>query len=92
MIPPPLTAAGRVSRRTGLGCFVAYVALVPVARRCHGWHGALLATGVLLPLLAKRIAGNRTPQMWDARTVISRLLLDHDPPAPRRPGVRKLAA
>jgi glycerol-3-phosphate acyltransferase PlsY len=86
-------AAGRISRRTGLGCFVAYVALVPVARRCHGWRGTLLAIGVLIPLLAKRVAGNRTPQTWDARTVISRLLFDHDPPAPRhRAGERRLAA
>jgi acyl phosphate:glycerol-3-phosphate acyltransferase len=86
-------AAGRVSRQTGLGCFVAYLALVPVTRRCHGGRGALLATGVLVPLLAKRLAGNRPPSTWEARTVIHRLLLDSDPPeAPRRAGVRRLAA
>jgi acyl phosphate:glycerol-3-phosphate acyltransferase len=85
-------AAGRVSRQTGLGCFLAYLALVPVTRRCHGWRGALLAAAVLVPLLAKRIAGNRPPPAWDARTVIHRLLLDCDPPDTRWAGVRRLAA
>ncbi len=33
--------AGRLSRQTGLGCFVAYVALVPVVRRVHGTAGEL---------------------------------------------------
>jgi acyl phosphate:glycerol-3-phosphate acyltransferase len=85
--------AGRLSRQTGLGCFVAYLAVVPVTRRCHGWRGALLATGVLVPLLAKRVAGNRPPRTWDARTVIHRVLLDCDPSEPRRrAGVRRLAA
>jgi glycerol-3-phosphate acyltransferase PlsY len=86
-------AAGRVSRQTGLGCFVAYLALVPVTGRCHGRRGALLAMGVLVPLLAKRIAGNRPPSNWSARTVITRLLLDCDPPrSHRRVGARSLAA
>jgi glycerol-3-phosphate acyltransferase PlsY len=85
-------AAGRVSRQTGLGCFLAYLALVPVTRRYHGWRGALLAAAVLVPLLAKRIAGNRPPPAWDARTVIHRLLLDCDPPDTRWAGVRRLAA
>ena len=37
--PPSLLGglvAGRLSRQTGLGCFVAYVALVPIVRRVHG--------------------------------------------------------
>jgi glycerol-3-phosphate acyltransferase PlsY len=74
--------AGRLSRQTGLGCFAAYLALVPVARRVHGRAAGLVATAVLVPLLAKRIAGNRPPSAgWDARTIASRLLFDDDPGA-----------
>ena len=73
--------AGRLSRQTGLGCFAAYLALVPVARRVHGTAAGLVATAVLVPLLAKRIAGNRPPAGWDARTIASRLLFDDDPGA-----------
>jgi glycerol-3-phosphate acyltransferase PlsY len=72
-------AGGRLRRQTGLGCFVAYVALVPIVRRVHGRAAAVLATSVLAPLLAKRIAGNHAPPAWDGRTVLSRLLLDRDP-------------
>ena len=74
--------AGRLSRQTGLGCFAAYLALVPVARRVHGRAAGLLSTAVLVPLLAKRIAGNRPPPAgWGARTIASRLLFDDDPGA-----------
>ena len=48
--------AGRLRRQTGLGCFAAYLALVPVVRRVHGQSAALLAGAVLVPLLVKRIA------------------------------------
>lgn len=75
-------AGGRLRRQTGLGCFVAYVALVPIVRRVHGGAAAVLATSVLAPLLAKRIAGNQPPPAWDGRTVLSRLLLDREPKAP----------
>ena len=73
--------AGRLSRQTGLGCFVAYVALVPIVRRVHGARASFVAAGVLAPLLAKRIAGNRQPPAWDRRTVVSRLMFDRDPGA-----------
>jgi acyl phosphate:glycerol-3-phosphate acyltransferase len=72
--------AGRLSRQTGLGCFVAYLLLIPVARRLHGRHAASLSAAVLVPLLAKRILGNSPPAEWDLRTVSHRLLLDCDPP------------
>jgi acyl phosphate:glycerol-3-phosphate acyltransferase len=71
--------AGRLSRQTGLGCFVAYVALVPVVRRVHGTRASFVAVGALFPLLAKRIAGNRQPAAWAGRTVVARLLFDRDP-------------
>jgi acyl phosphate:glycerol-3-phosphate acyltransferase len=73
------TVAGRMARQTGLGCFVSYLALVPIVRRVHGSPAALLAGAVLVPMLAKRLAGNRRPGVWDARTVASRLLFDQDP-------------
>ena len=72
-------AAGRLSRQTGLGCFVAYVALVPTVHRIHGWAASVLAAFVLAPLLAKRMTGNQPPPAWDARTLLSRMLLDRDP-------------
>jgi acyl phosphate:glycerol-3-phosphate acyltransferase len=73
-------AAGRIVRRTGLACFLAYLALVPLTRRVHGRGAARLATAVLVPLLVKRIAGNRAPAAWDLQTVTHRLVLDRDPP------------
>ena len=85
--------AGRLSRQTGLGCFVAYLSLAPVTARVHGRGAAGLSAAVLAPLLAKRLAGNRQPDAWDARTVVHRLVLDRDPPErSRRAGMRRLAA
>ena len=72
-------SAGRLSRQTGLGCFVAYVALVPTVHRVHGRAASVLAAFVLAPLLAKRITGNHPPPAWDGRVVLSRLLFDRDP-------------
>jgi acyl phosphate:glycerol-3-phosphate acyltransferase len=76
------TVGGRFVKQTALGSFVSYLAVVPVVRRVHGWRGALVAGAVVVPMLAKRIAGNRLPQAWNARTLASRLLLDHDPGEP----------
>lgn len=85
--------AGRLTRQTGLGCFVSYLALVPVTRRVHGPRAATLAAAVLVPLLIKRIAGNRTPERWDVRTIAHRLVLDRDPGRSiGRAGMRRLAA
>lgn len=85
--------AGRLSRQTGLGCFVAYLALVPATARVHGRAAAGLSAAVLALLLAKRIAGNRPPGEWRVRTVVHRLVLDRDPPEPpRRVGTRRLVA
>jgi acyl phosphate:glycerol-3-phosphate acyltransferase len=71
--------AGRLRKQTGLGCFAAYVALVPAVRRLHGTRAALLAGAVVAPLLGKRILGNRPPEAWDRRTVVSRMIFDRDP-------------
>jgi glycerol-3-phosphate acyltransferase PlsY len=73
-------AVGRIVRRTGLACFLAYLALVPLTRRVHGRGASRLAAAVLVPLLVKRLAGNRAPTEWDLPTIAHRLVLDRDPP------------
>jgi glycerol-3-phosphate acyltransferase PlsY len=71
--------AGRFTRHTALGCFLAYLALVPAVRRVHGRKAAAYTLSVLTPLLAKRLAGNRRPRAWTLPTVLYRLVLDRDP-------------
>jgi glycerol-3-phosphate acyltransferase PlsY len=71
--------AGRLGGETALGSFVADLAVVPVAGRVHGRPGRWLALGVLLPMVVKRLAGNRRPAPdRRAATYAARLLLDRD--------------
>ncbi|HEX6569694.1 MAG TPA: glycerol-3-phosphate acyltransferase [Acidimicrobiales bacterium] len=72
-------AVGRLARQTGLGSFVAAVALVPVVARTHGRAGAVAGTGIVATMLAKRVAGNRRPAGPRLRVYAHRLLFDHDP-------------
>jgi glycerol-3-phosphate acyltransferase PlsY len=72
-------AAGRLARQTGLGGFVADVALVPVLAATQGRRGALAGAAVAVPLLAKRIVGNRPPAERTASVYLHRLLYDCDP-------------
>lgn len=76
-------AGGRVAGETALGCLVADGALVPVCGAVHGRAGRQAALAVVVPLLAKRLAGN-APVGGDRRTYLWRLLLDRDTPAPAR--------
>jgi glycerol-3-phosphate acyltransferase PlsY len=71
-------AVGRAVGESALGCFVAYVALVPASRIVGGRESASAAAAVVVPMLAKRVAGNApaTPPKW--RTRVWRLLLDRD--------------
>jgi hypothetical protein len=46
----------------------------------HGRGASRLAAAVLVPLLVKRLAGNRAPAEWDLPTITHRLVLDRDPP------------
>lgn len=72
-------AAGRLARHTALGSFVADLLLVPVLARTHGADGALAAVAVVVPLLAKRLAGNgRPPTDAPSRVWVNRLLYDAD--------------
>jgi len=73
-------AGGRLARRTSLGCFLAYLALVPVLARVHGRRGALAGAAVLVPIIAKRLAGNAPPPAGPerARVLWNRLVHDQD--------------
>ena len=70
--------AGRLAHETGLGSFVADVALVPVMARTRGRAGALAGAAVLVPLVAKRLLGNRRPDRATLSTYGARLMLDRD--------------
>ena len=77
-------AAGRLARRTSFGCFLAFLALVPVLARVHGRRGALAGAAVLVPLLAKRVAGNAPPAGPNRlRVYLTRLVHDQDEPPDR---------
>lgn len=73
-------ASGRLARHTALASFAADLALVPVLARTCGRAGAAAGAAVVMPLLAKRLTGNRPPPAprrpgwWR-----SRLLYDRDP-------------
>jgi glycerol-3-phosphate acyltransferase PlsY len=69
---------GRALRQTGLGCFVAQCALVPVLALVDGGRGALVAAAVITPMWAKRVAGNRLPSEAGAQVYVRRLLFDRD--------------
>jgi glycerol-3-phosphate acyltransferase PlsY len=70
---------GRLLRQTGLGCFVALVALLPVLSRRRGMDGAMAAVCLAFPVLAKRVLGNGMPEGGlTSQVVISRLVFDTD--------------
>lgn len=70
---------GKLFRETGLGGFVAEVALTPVLALFDGATGALAGAAVAVPMLVKRVAGNGRPDRADARTYLTRLLFDREP-------------
>ncbi|MGZ4693084.1 MAG: glycerol-3-phosphate acyltransferase [Acidimicrobiales bacterium] len=69
---------GRLVEQTGLGCFVAGVALVPSLRRAGGREGAIAGAAVAVPMLAKRLVGNHPPPRRDVVTYLARLVFDRD--------------
>ncbi len=71
-------AGGRVAGKTAVGSLVSDAAVVPVSARAHGRDGALCAAGVLVPILAKRLAGNGPPARRRPSTYVWRLVLDRD--------------
>jgi glycerol-3-phosphate acyltransferase PlsY len=70
--------AGRLGGETALGCLVADALVVPVAARAHGKAGRRAAWAVLVPLVAKRMAGNALPRQREAWVYLWRLLFDRD--------------
>lgn len=77
-------AGGRLCRQTGLGSFLAALLVLPVVARTHGRPGAVAGAGIVGALLAKRMAGNRSPARRTADVYLHRLLFDHDPGGPVR--------
>ena len=69
---------GRFARHTGLGSFVAQCALVPFLARVRGRDAALAGAFVVLPMFAKRLAGNTPPATRDVATYVRRLVFDND--------------
>jgi glycerol-3-phosphate acyltransferase PlsY len=71
-------AVGRLAGETAIGSLVADIALVPTLWRTSGRRGALAGTAVLVPMVAKRLLGNRRPAGGDPSVYLWRLLLDRD--------------
>lgn len=70
-------AAGRAAvRDSAIGAFAAYAVLPFVLSRTRGRTGALTAVAILVPILGKRVAGNRPAH--NANTYLWRVLYDRD--------------
>lgn len=69
---------GRCLRRSGLGCFVAYLALGPVLSLTRGRDALPVAAAIAGPLLVKRVAGNRAPDRRRPGVYLNRLVFDED--------------
>jgi acyl phosphate:glycerol-3-phosphate acyltransferase len=69
-------AAGRILGETALGALAADAALIPVLSLTRGRAGAVSAAAVLVPMLVKRLVGNRRAATLS--TYLYRLLLDRD--------------
>lgn len=62
----------------GATFFAATAALPAVLGRLRGRDGALVGTAIAVPMLTKRLLGNRPPARRDAATYLARLVLDQD--------------
>lgn len=71
-------AGGRLAGETALGSIVADALLVPLVCRVHGRDAAMAALAVLIPMLAKRIAGNAAPAQPGIEVYLCRLAFDRD--------------
>lgn len=77
-------AAGRAAGETAVGSLVGDLLSVVVSKRAHGPHAAVLATAVLVPVVAKRLAGNGPPRSGGFDTYLWRLACDRDSRVPSR--------
>ncbi len=71
-------AGGRLIRQTAIGSLVAELAAVPVARRTRGPAAGWAAAGVVIPMMIKRLAGNKRPAPGSTAPYLWRFLLDRD--------------
>ncbi len=71
-------AAGRLAGETAIGTIVADALLVHVLGRTGGRDGRRAALAVLVPMIAKRLAGNRRPAGSGRSVWFWRLLYDRD--------------
>jgi acyl phosphate:glycerol-3-phosphate acyltransferase len=90
----------RIFRQTGLGSFLAQVALLPVLVLTAGWPlasgwpttvqdpavGAVLGAALVLPMWAKRLLGNDPGRRHRPAVYLSRLIFDNDISWPVRGG------
>lgn len=74
-------ALGRIVDQAGLGSFIADVLLTPFLGVTMGVAAALAGLAVVVPMLVKRVVGNRPPDEPGARVYVRRLLLDCDDPS-----------
>jgi glycerol-3-phosphate acyltransferase PlsY len=73
-------AVGRLARKTALGSLLSYIVLVPALAHWRGRRAAGAGAAVVVPLVVKRLAGNRLPaDPRSMRTWLGRLLYDRDP-------------
>jgi len=73
-------AVGKATGRAGLASAIALAAIVPALSFRRGAQGALFGTALVVPIAAKRLAGNRRPPAdWGWSTLGHRLLFDADP-------------
>ncbi|HEY6318585.1 MAG TPA: glycerol-3-phosphate acyltransferase [Acidimicrobiia bacterium] len=73
-----LLVLSRFARQTGLGSFVAEVALTPVLAVTNGTSGAVAGGAIAAPMLVKRVVGNRRPANPGLGAYAQRLFFDRD--------------
>jgi glycerol-3-phosphate acyltransferase PlsY len=73
-------AVGRLAGETALGALAAQAGLVPVLAATRGRRGMFAGIAVLVPLVAKRLAGNGPPSPGTrpSQVYLARLLYDRD--------------
>jgi glycerol-3-phosphate acyltransferase PlsY len=69
---------GKLAGETAIGCAVADLALVPTLARVGGRAQAAAGAAVLVPIVAKRLAGNGPPELRTRSVYVRRLVLDRD--------------
>ncbi len=75
-------ALGKAMGATSLGAFAGYLAIPGVLARFRGPRGLLAGLCAVLPMLVKRVTGNRPlPSSDRSRVALTRLVFDQDTPA-----------